>query len=101
MPKLAAGRHKMDRCHITQADLERYGGTYGCKACQEIYSKGKTPIRLNEECRSRIYNLMEGDAAGRAELERSTKKVRTAAGPPGVHARARVRGTGSSQPSSP
>ena len=74
---MATAAKKSRRMYITQADVERYGGTEGCKACFAIHMKGNADGETHTtECRNRIMEMMKGDEVGQAKLD-ETKRRRT------------------------
>ena len=73
MPPLPPKIQERRMC-VTSADVRRYGGSEGCQACTQVYTRGRTNVPHSDACRRRIQELMKGDDTGRARLDASRKR---------------------------
>ena len=66
-----AAEGQQRRRYVLKADIEKYGGTDACRACQELHGGGKPKVAHSPECWQRITELMarDDDALVRARLE--------------------------------
>ena len=63
--------------YVLQSDLDEFGYTDGCEACTNIALFGRSVVKHNGECRTRIQKQLEQAERGRLRLDKW--KLKTAA----------------------
>jgi hypothetical protein len=62
------------RLYILKSDIERFGPTPACTACNLIVISGKTTVPHNEECRSRIQELLAREDEGNDRIAAAQRR---------------------------
>ena len=63
------------------ADIQEFGKTQGCEACDLVESRGFTNVAHTDACRARIFKLMEQKAnAEPAYAKKLARRKRVAIG---------------------
>ena len=68
-PHLPAGSPAPRSFYVTREDVKpaKYGYTRGCKSCDNLMRTGKSDVGHNNECRERVFRLMERDESVRVK----------------------------------
>ena len=65
------------RRYVLAADIEEFGETAGCPGCLALRERGTTSGRShNEECRSRIGELLERRLEGKARMDADRSRMK-------------------------